>query len=109
MKAMQSLIFAAGIVALAAAAGCNKEKVPSCSKAVGNFYDKNCVIAESGTPLSRGEAIAGCEDSKTLAKSCSCPKIYDDALKCINGVGMNECYSCQSQFDNFNGCLAGCL
>jgi len=92
------------LVFFTAASAC-KEKVPSCSAAMDHFYSKNCVILYGTDEVSQAEAISGCEDSKDTAKAMDCKGEYDDILKCLHGVGTNQCTTCNSEFTIYNACI----
>ena len=93
------------LLSLAFVAACEKDGVPSCSDALSHFYSKGCVILIGGDQISLSEAIDGCTDDQADAKQAGCKSEFDNALKCIDGVGQEQCTICNDEIDTYQSCM----
>ena len=84
-------------------------KTPSCEDAVSHFYAQHCTLVDGdGYEIPLSSAIDMCEDSADQSKDCGCYDAHEALRSCFNGIGDEQCYDCQPEWDDLMNCLSSC-
>lgn len=109
MSRLSKLVGVLSILALALSiSACGGGGSVSCAEGLGHFYDMNCALASGGQPISRSDAISGCEEDMPTVKNCGCKDELDIGLKCFSEIGQSQCSSCDVQLGNWVTCMNNC-
>jgi len=95
------------VIALALSFAACGEDAPTCTSAMNHMYGQGCTMLVNGTAVSQSEAITGCYENETVANSCGCGSLFDDALQCLADMD-SSCTGCTEALAAWSGCQSAC-
>ena len=95
------------VVPLIAIGGCDSGPA-SCRESLEHFYDQDCLLLYGGDPITVGEAISGCEDTRSYDAECGCTGASEDSRDCFASIGYQQCSACDYELDVYSTCINTC-